>query len=162
MNTKTQQKEILGLNLCHLTGLRVSCFATSCCCRRLHISCRSSVTFANTPWIPYSISDGTRCLCLGNWIKLLTSSQAKLGFEFKNKQTNKPTLHGEFPPLPLSLTDSCHYSVLPIPPGSLTNSAPGFATSIGKITRTLRTTGVCVNKLRKKSKHSKSTATRKY
>lgn len=59
---------MLGLNLCDLTGLRVSCFAASCRCRRLHIPCRSLVTFANTLWIPSSTSRGTRSRRLGNWM----------------------------------------------------------------------------------------------
>lgn len=95
-----------------------------------------------TLWKSSSISNGTRCLPLGIWIKLLTSSQEKWGFELKS---NKPFPLEEFPPLPLSLTDSCHYNILPIPPGLFTNSAPAFASNIGRITRGFWTTRVCVN-----------------
>lgn len=93
-------------------------------------------------WKSSSISNGARCLPLGNWIKLLMSSQEKRGFELKS---NKPFPLEEFLPLPLSLTDSCHYNTLPISPGVFTNSAPDFANNIGRITRTFWTTRVCVN-----------------
>lgn len=95
-----------------------------------------------TLWKSSSISNGARCLPLGNWIKLLMSSQEKWAFELKS---NKPFPLEEFPPLPLSLTDSCHYNTLPIPPGFFTNSAPAFANNIGRITRRFCTARLCVS-----------------
>lgn len=83
---KHSTKRHSGLESLPPHGLRVSCFATNCCSRRLHISCRSPVTFANTLWIPSSISNGAICLCLGNRIKVFMSSQDKSDFELKNKQ----------------------------------------------------------------------------
>lgn len=99
-----------------------------------------------TLWKSSSISNGARCLPLGNWIKLLMSSQEKWGFELKS---NKPFPLEEFPPVPLYLADSCHYSTLPIPPGLFTNSVPAFTSNIGRITKTFRTTRVCMNYLAK-------------
>lgn len=99
-----------------------------------------------TLWKSSTISNGARCLALGIWTKLLMSSQEKWGFELKN---NKPFPLEEFPPLPLCLTDSCHYNTSPIPPGLFTNSAPAFANYIGRITRVFWTTRVCVNYLAK-------------
>lgn len=139
VNTNTQQKLMLALNLCDLTGLRVPCFAASCCCRRLHIPCRSLVTFANTLWMPSRTPNGTRSLCLGNWM-----APRKMRF-WVQKQPMKTFLHDEFPPLTSSLTDSSHYTVPPTPPGLFTNSAPAFATNVGRITRTFWTTWTCGN-----------------
>lgn len=69
-----------------------------------------------------------------------------MSFELKS---NKPFPLEKFPPLPLSLTDSCHYNTFPIPPGLFTNSAPAFANIIGRITRTFWTTRMCMNYLAK-------------
>lgn len=68
----------------------------------------------------------------------------KMSFELKS---NKPFPLEKFPPLPLPLTDSCHYNTFPIPPGLFTNSALVFANTIGRITRTFWTTRMCMNYL---------------
>lgn len=68
----------------------------------------------------------------------------KMSFELKS---NKPFPLEKFPPLPLSLTDSCHYNTFPIPPGLFTNSALAFANTIGRITRTFWTTRMRMNYL---------------